>query len=35
MAEHVVVGWHNQDGMLACLLADMRNDPSVQILSYA
>ncbi len=35
MAQRVVVGCLSQDGMLACLLADMRNDPTVQILSYA
>ena len=33
-AEHIVVGCLSQDGMLACLLADMRNDSSVKILSY-
>ncbi|MDA3927058.1 MAG: hypothetical protein PF904_20475 [Kiritimatiellae bacterium] len=33
-AEHIVVGCLSQDGMLACLLVDMRNDSSVQILSY-
>ena len=35
MAQHVVIGCLAQDGMLACLLTDMRNDPPVQILSYA
>ncbi len=34
-ANRVVVGCLSQDGMLACLLADIRSDPSIQILSYA
>ncbi len=34
-AGDVIVACLKQDGMLACLLADMRNDTSVQIFSHA